>query len=93
VSLVVTYRYAVRPILIRHHIIPLQHLPSTISQHFENRRRRGHIRLPSEDFDEDPREYRDEEEGAVAAAAAETDGGYRDHNDNGFPQESVRPTM
>lgn len=75
-TLVVTYRYAVRPILVRNGmIIPLQHLPSALSQHFSNRRQRqrqrrdqrrprgrgarGHVRLPSEEFDEDPLEWTD----------------------------------
>lgn len=48
-----------RPVLVRHNIFPLQHLPSAISQHLSNRRRRGHVRLPSDDFDEDPREWSD----------------------------------
>ncbi|KAF8532937.1 hypothetical protein BDD12DRAFT_691151, partial [Trichophaea hybrida] len=76
--LVITYRYALRPVLVRHNIIPLQHLPSTISQHLANRRR-GHVRLPSEDFDEDPAEWnerlsRDLEDGFAV---------YRDSDEEG----------
>jgi hypothetical protein len=78
--LVIAYRYAVRPILVRHNIIPLQHLPSTISQHLQNRRRRGHVRLPSEEFDEDPREW---EEGRLGRDLEDGFGVYRD-------QEEVR---
>ncbi|KAA8896003.1 hypothetical protein FN846DRAFT_755647, partial [Sphaerosporella brunnea] len=60
ITLVFTYYRWARPVLLRHNIIPLQHLPATLSQRFSNRRRRrGHVRLPSEDFDEDPDEWSD----------------------------------
>lgn len=110
-----------RPILVRNGmIIPLQHLPSALSQHFSNRRQRqrqrqqqqrrgqrqprgpgarGHVRLPSEEFDEDPLEWtdadepgheggreRDLEAGAVPAAAArysDYHDEYRDDDDDG----------
>ncbi|TGZ80995.1 hypothetical protein EX30DRAFT_395832 [Ascodesmis nigricans] len=42
--LVFVYRTAVRPILVRHNVFPLRHLPATISQHFDGRRNGG-IRL------------------------------------------------
>jgi len=78
-ALVLTYRLWVRPVLVRHNIFPLQHLPSTISQHLSNRRRRGHVRLPSEDFDEDPREWSDTER--LGRDLEEGFGVYRDDDD------------
>lgn len=80
-SLVITYRYAVRPVLLRHNIIPLQHLPSTISQHISNRRR-GHVRLPSEDFDEDPQEW-NPAEGRLNRDLEAGFGVYQDGNEEG----------
>ena len=75
VLLVFVYVLAVRPILARHNIIPLQHLPATMAAHFANRR--GTIRL-SEDgaFDDDAQErgefagFRDEEEEGEGDARA-----------------------
>lgn len=67
--------------LLRHNIIPLQHLPSAISQHISNRRR-GHVRLPSEDFDEDPREWTDADRGRLSRDLEDGFGVYRDDVDD-----------
>ncbi|CCX06574.1 hypothetical protein FPQ18DRAFT_336380 [Pyronema domesticum] len=90
VTLLVTYRYAVRPILVRNNmLIPLQHIPSTIAQHLQNRRgRRGHIRLPSEDYDDDPEEYAD---GQLTRDLEDGFGVYRDSDDEEDGDRRVRP--
>ncbi|KAL0632538.1 hypothetical protein Q9L58_008595 [Maublancomyces gigas] len=57
IVLFVTYRIALRPILVKHNLVPLQSLQRTISDHFSGD---GQVRLPDDD---DDRERRHLEEG------------------------------
>ncbi|KAI5803081.1 hypothetical protein EDC01DRAFT_774750 [Geopyxis carbonaria] len=74
--LVFVYRLAVRPILVRHNIIPLQQLPETLRRAMAGEGRR--VRLSSGEFDEDARvrdleeAYRDDDDEDEAEAATAT---------------------
>lgn len=54
------YIIALRPLLVKHHILPLSQLPATLARHFQNR---GAIRLSDNEFDEDATERSDIFEG------------------------------
>ncbi|KAL7271001.1 hypothetical protein RUND412_006269 [Rhizina undulata] len=83
--LIITYRYALRPILLKHNIIPLQNLPNPFS-------RNRHVRLPvDDDWDdsdgEDP-DFLPQHSSQLGRGRRDLEGGFRDDSDDEDEPES-----